>query len=252
MTRPLIAANWKMHKTVRESTDFMEGLIKAFAQPTDRDIVVAPPFTAIHAVSKIARGTAVGIAAQNMFWEKEGAYTGEISAPMLVEAGCEYVIIGHSERRRCFGEDDPGINRKIKKALEFGLRPIFCLGESLEEREGGKTFPVIERQIREGLNNIPTNDIERIIIAYEPVWAIGTGKTATPDQAEQAHFFIRTEMAKICGKEMASRLAIIYGGSVSPANIGGLMAEPDINGALVGGASLDLESFIRIVRFDRP
>ncbi len=250
MTKPLIAANWKMHKTVQESVDFVCGLVTEFREPCGREIVVAPPFTAIHAVSAVTRGTTIRISAQNMYWEKEGAYTGEVSAPMLAEAGCEYVILGHSERRRCFGEKDGEINNKIRAALEFGLKPVFCIGETLEEREAGRTFAVLERQIREGLNQITGRDMKGIVIAYEPVWAIGTGRTASSGQAGEAHHFIRTEIAGLFDVDTARDLIILYGGSVNPSNIGRLMAEPDINGALVGGASLDLGSFVKIVRYE--
>ncbi len=249
MPKPILAANWKMNKTVRETAEFINGLVRVFPKPIDREIVVAPPFTALYAGACAAAGTAVRIAAQNLYWEDKGAFTGEVSAAMLAEFGCTYVIIGHSERRHLFGETDEQTGRKIKKALEFRLKPIFCVGETLEEREAERTFEVIGRQLKGGLNKIASGDIESIVIAYEPVWAIGTGKTATPDQAEEVHRFIRRELKSMVGGSSASETAILYGGSVNPGNIDGIMAQPDVNGALVGGASLDLDSFIRIINF---
>ncbi len=249
MPKPILAANWKMHKTVRETTEFINGLVRAFPEPIDRDIVVAPPFTALYAAGCAAAGTAVRIAAQNVYWEDKGAFTGEVSAAMLAEAGCTYVIIGHSERRHLFRESDEETGRKIKKALEFKLKPIFCVGETLQEREAEKTFEVVGRQLKGGLNKIASGDIQSIVIAYEPVWAIGTGRTATPDQAEEVHRFIRRELTSALGEVAASETPILYGGSVNPGNINGIMAQPDVNGALVGGASLDLDSFIRIINF---
>jgi triosephosphate isomerase len=249
MPRVLIAGNWKMHKTVAETADFVRGLKKRLPALQDRQVLVAPPFTSLHAAAQEALGSAIGIAAQNMHWEGNGALTGEISAGMLADAGCSHVIIGHSERRRLFGETDRQINLKIKSALRAGLMIIFCIGETLEEREAQQTFDVIKTQLNQGLKNIPMGDISRISIAYEPVWAIGTGKTATPGQAEEAHAFIRSELAKMYSGQSAAGTCILYGGSVTPENIKGLMAEPDVDGALVGGASLDLESFLKIIGF---
>jgi triosephosphate isomerase len=203
MRRPIIAGNWKMHKTVRESVDFARQLIIAYVESPDRRVIVAPPFTSIYAVAEVLMGSGIHLAAQNLHDKQAGAYTGEISAAMLVDAGCEYVIVGHSERRTIFGEKDDVINRKLRAAISFDLKPIFCIGETLEEREAGRTFLVVERQIKEGLNNFTADDIKPIVIAYEPVWAIGTGRTATPQQAQEVHAYIRAVMGKIYGNSLA-------------------------------------------------
>jgi len=239
-----------MHKTIREAVDLASRLRKKLTGPLDRDVAIAPSFTALYAVAEALKGSEIQLCAQNLHENirGEGAYTGEVSAPMLVDAGCEYVIVGHSERRTLFGEKDEVINKKLRTALKFGLRPILCIGETLDEREEGRTSAVIERQIKEGLNSFTVDDIRNIIVAYEPVWAIGTGKTATPEQAGEVHAFIRQVMGKNHGQDISSNLTIIYGGSVNPDNISALMAQRDINGTLVGGASLDVESFIRVVR----
>jgi triosephosphate isomerase len=249
MRRPFIAGNWKMYKTIREAVDFANQLKNAQKGYNDRDVVIAPPFPALYAVAEVLKESGIRLSAQNLHEKPEGAYTGEVSAGMLIDAGCEYVIVGHSERRTLFGEKNDVINRKLKSSLSFGLRPIFCIGEILEEREEGRTFAVVEQQIKEGLNNLTTDDIRHLLIAYEPVWAIGTGKTATPEQAQEVHAFIRDVMGKAYGGDVSVDIAVIYGGSVNPGNIGGLMAQEDIDGALVGGASLDIDSFIRIIRF---
>ncbi len=249
MRRPVIAGNWKMHKTQAETRSFLETLRPLVADSTHCDIVVAPPFPALATAVETARGTAIAISAQNLHWEKEGAFTGEVSAGMLVEAGCRYVLIGHSERRQFFGETDERVNKKVKAALEAGLVPIVCLGELLEEREGRKTEAVLERQFRGGFAALTTADFSRIIIAYEPVWAIGTGRTATPELAAEAHRFLRQQAAAGFGPERAANLRILYGGSVKPDNIKGLMAQVEIDGALVGGASLQAQSFASIVNF---
>jgi len=249
MIKPLIAANWKMHKTITEAVDLAKQLREAFPEPGDRDIVIAPPFTALRPVSEILKGSPVHLSAQNMHWEEKGSYTGEISPAMLIDAGCEFVILGHSERRTLFGETDEIVNRKLRVALKAGLRPIFCIGETLEQRKSGATFTILQKQIKEGLNNIDSSDIRQIAIAYEPVWAIGTGETATPAQAQETHRVIRETLAAIFGRGYASQALITYGGSVNPGNIRSLMEQPDINGALVGGASLDFESFAGIIRF---
>ncbi len=238
-----------MHKTVPEALDFVDRLKQALPAGLERTVVVAPPFTALRAVSERANGSTIRVSAQNLHWEEKGAYTGEISAAMLTDCGCEYAIIGHSERRALFGETDAGINRKIRAALRAGLKPIFCIGETLAERESAETFNVIEHQLKEGLKNLSFDDIRQIVIAYEPVWAIGTGRTAEPGQAQEVHGFIRRFLGKAYGKEIAPGLPVIYGGSVHPGNIDGLMAQPDINGVLVGGASLDVESFSKIINF---
>lgn len=248
-TKPLIAANWKMNMTTGESVAFAGRLTKEFARLEDRDVVIAPPFTALYPVAEILRNSGIHLAAQNLHWEKGGAYTGEISAPMLCDIGCKYVLVGHSERRTLFGESDEEVNKKALTALAAGLKPIVCIGETLDERESGRTFDILARQTKEGLNNISPDDIRSVTLAYEPVWAIGTGKTATTEQAEEAHRFIRGELSRILGEEVASKGAIIYGGSVNPDNIAGLMDQPDINGALVGGASLDFESFAKIIKY---
>ncbi len=249
MIKPFIAANWKMHKTVSESVYFAKQLSAGFAEVNDRDIIIAPSYTALYPVAEELKESPVHLSAQNMHWNEKGAFTGEVSAGMLVDAGCHYVILGHSERRTLFGENDSDINKKIKTALKFGLKPIFCIGETLDERSSQKTFEVIERQIRKGLNNILSDDIRRIVIAYEPVWAIGTGKTATDEQAEEAHRYIREMIADLFGENAGADIRIIYGGSVNQENIGGFMNQPNINGALVGGASLDFESFASIINF---
>jgi len=238
-----------MHKTVAESVEFAKGLRAAFTPPPERDVIIAPPFTALRSVAEVIAGSPILLSAQNLHEAEKGAYTGEISGAMLREAGCACVIVGHSERRTLFGEGDDRINRKLRSALAAGLKPIFCVGESLREREEGTMETVIKRQLKEGLNNLTADDIGLLVIAYEPVWAIGTGKTATPDQAGEVHRFIREWIARRYGPEQAAGLAILYGGSVTPKNIAELMAQPDINGALVGGASLEVDSFVRIIGY---
>jgi triosephosphate isomerase len=249
MRRPFIAGNWKMHKTIREAVDFAQHLVEACGRLTERGIAIAPPFTALSSVAEALKGSAIRLSAQNLHDKPAGAYTGEVSARMLVDAGCEYVIVGHSERRALFGDTNDFVNRKLKSAISCGLSPIFCIGETLEERDKNKTFAVIEQQIKEGLNNLTTDDITHVVIAYEPVWAIGTGRTAAPEQAQETHLYIREIIRNNCGERLSESCTIIYGGSVNPGNISGLMAQPDVDGALVGGASLDLESFIRIIQF---
>jgi len=248
MIKPLIAANWKMNKTIAEAKDFAMQAKKKFAA-IGRDIIFAPPYTALYAVGKILKGSPVHLAAQNMHWAEKGAYTGEVSAAMLVDAGCDYVIIGHSERRTIFSEDNRLINRKVKVALKSNLKPIFCIGETLEERESEKTFDILRQQLQQGLNNISSDDIRHCVIAYEPVWAIGTGRTATPEQVEKAHSFIRKVIGNLHGAAISDNIPILYGGSVNPINVSGIMSQRNINGALVGGASLDIESFAKIVGF---
>jgi len=248
--KPFIAGNWKMHKTVGEAVEFARALAEALEDARDREAVIAPPFTALHPVSRILAGSRLQLAAQNLHWEREGAYTGEISAAMAAEAGCRYAIIGHSERRRLFGENDEDINRKLKSALAAGLGPIFCIGENIEDRDAGRTLAILGSQLRKGLDQFTGRDMMELVIAYEPVWAIGTGRAATPGQAQEAHAFIRKTIVKMFGESSAG-IPVIYGGSVSPGNIRELMAQPDINGVLVGGASLDIDSFVRIVNFDK-
>lgn len=249
MRRPMIAGNWKMYKTQAEARAYFVALAPLVQGATHCDVIVAPPFTALAASVEAVRGTAISIAAQNMHWEAEGAFTGEVSAGMLVEAGCRAVIIAHSERRQFFGETDERANKKIKAALAAGLTPILCVGELLAEREGGQTESVLERQFHLGLAALTGAEFSRIILAYEPVWAIGTGRTATPEVAAEAHRFLRGLAAKSFTPERAAGLRILYGGSVKPDNIKGLMAQVEIDGALVGGASLNAEAFASLVKF---
>ncbi len=247
MRKPLIAGNWKMNKTVGEAVKLCEDLRLLVKDVIDRDILVCPPFTALYSVSKIVENTRINIGGQNMFYEEKGAFTGEISPIMLKDVGCSYVILGHSERRHIFGEDDELIAKKVFSAVKHDLIPILCVGELLEEREEGKTFEVVRKQIKEGLKYLSRDD--NFVIAYEPVWAIGTGKTATPEMAQEVHRFIRLEISELFGHEKAESVRILYGGSVKPENISGLMKMADIDGALVGGASLDAESFAKIVMY---
>jgi len=246
---PIIAGNWKMNKTVDEAVELIKQLEPLLSGVDGVEVIVAPPYTALYAVEKELKGSPIRIAAQNVFWEEKGAFTGEVSPSMIREAGCEFVIIGHSERRQFFGETDESVNRRIKAALGQGLKPIFCVGETLKEREDEKTFSVIKRQLEGGLNTLGEKDVLTITIAYEPVWAIGTGKTATPQQAQEVHRFIRETLGKLYTRYLADKIRIQYGGSVTPENVKGLMDQPDIDGALVGGASLKAETFSRIVRF---
>jgi triosephosphate isomerase len=247
MRIPFIAGNWKMFKTVHESVVFAKELRSVVKDVSDVEIVIAPPFTAIHAVAEAARNTNIGVAAQNLFWEREGAFTGEISPAMILEAGAAYVIVGHSERRRLFGETDATVNRKTMAAYLAGLTPIVCVGETLEERERGEMLAVLDRQIKDGLDRLTAEQLGELIVAYEPVWAIGTGRNATAAQAGEAHAHIRGRLRQWFGADAAEHCHIIYGGSVKPDNIRELIAEPDVDGALVGGASLDVTSFADIV-----
>jgi triosephosphate isomerase len=244
----IFAGNWKMHKKIGEAIELANGLLRELRDIEDCRIIICPPFTALSEVKDVIMDSNIKLGAQNMFWEKEGAYTGEISPLMLKDVGCEYVIIGHSERRKYFGEDDQIVNRKIKSALESNLNPIFCLGETLDERKSGKTLEVVEIQLLGGLKEIGQEEMKKITIAYEPVWAIGTGVNATPQQAEEVQAFIRDKLSEIYGEEIAERISILYGGSVKPDNIEELMAEKDIDGVLVGGASLKVDSFSQIVK----
>jgi triosephosphate isomerase (TIM) len=246
---PFMAGNWKMNKTTGEAIDLVRELKAAISGVKGVEVAVAPPFTALYAVCKELEGSSIRLAAQNLYWEEKGAFTGEVSPLMLKEVGCHYVIIGHSERRQFFGETDETVNRRIKAALAQGLKVIFCIGETLKEREEGKTFSVIERQVEDGLKNLSDKEMKNIVIAYEPIWAIGTGKTATPGQAEEVHRFIRGKIEKLYSQEVSEEIRIQYGGSVTPENIKGLMEQANIDGALVGGASLKAESFSKIVRF---
>ena len=252
MRTPLIAGNWKMFKTVAEATATVRELGRLVADVTGVDVVVAPTFTALHAAAQAASGTRVGIAGQNLHWEREGAFTGEISGGMLKEAGASWVIIGHSERRALFGETDLGVNRKIGAAFANALTPIVCIGETLDQRERNETFDVLDRQIRQGLEGLTGDQLIRLVLAYEPVWAIGTGRTATPAQAGEAHAHIRSRLRQWFGADAADQCRVLYGGSVKPDNIQDLIAQPDVDGGLVGGASLDAKGFAEIVRKARP
>ncbi len=249
MRRPVIAGNWKMYKTRVETREFFLKLRPLIARSAHCDVVVAPPFTNLETAIDAARGSNMAIAAQDMHWEKEGAITGEVSAGMLAELGCEYVIVGHSERRQYFGETDESVHKKTLAAIEGGLTPITCLGETLSEREANQTEAVLNQQFVGAFAALTAQQFSRIILAYEPVWAIGTGRTATPEQASEAHRFLRGLVARHFGQDCAAQARILYGGSVKPNNIKGLMAQVEIDGVLVGGASLDPEAFAAIVNF---
>jgi triosephosphate isomerase len=249
MRRRVIAGNWKMYKTLAETRAFFAAFNPLVANSKHCDIVVAPPFTAISTAVEAAKGTSITIAGQNVSWSKEGAFTGEISAPMLAEAGCRYVIIGHSERRQVFRETDDNVAKKTLISLESGLTPIVCLGETGEDRDANLTEEVLRRQFTGGPGALTHDEFSRILIAYEPVWAIGTGRTATPEIAATAHRFLRRCAGEKFSVHLASALRILYGGSVKPDNIQGLMAQEELDGALVGGASLDAKSFAAIVNF---
>ena len=251
MRTPFIAANWKMYKTVHEAVVFVKEFRSMVKDIDDVEIVVAPPFTAVHAVAEAARNTNVGVAGQNLYWERDGAFTGEVSGAMLREAGAEYVIIGHSERRRLFGETDQTVNRKLNAALGAKLTPIVCIGETLEEREANRTLEVLDRQIKDGFDALTGDQIGALVIAYEPVWAIGTGRNATPAQADEAHGHIRGRLRQWFGAPAADHCHVIYGGSVKPDNIADLIALPEVDGALVGGASLEVRAFFDIVAKSR-
>lgn len=249
MRRPVIAGNWKMYKTQAEARAYFKAFNPLVAGPSHCDIIIAPPFTALAASVEAVKGTAISIAAQDMHGEPEGAFTGEVSAAMLVEAGCRGVILGHSERRQYFGETDESVNVKVKAALTAGLTPIMCVGETLAERESHRTEEILGRQFRGGVAALTGAEFSRIILAYEPVWAIGTGRTATPEMAGDAHRFLRQQAVASFTLELAVGLRILYGGSVKPDNIKGLMVQEEIDGALVGGASLKPEAFASIVNF---
>jgi triosephosphate isomerase (TIM) len=251
MRIPFIAGNWKMYKTVSEAVVFVKELRTAVKDLDRVEIVLAPACTALHAVAEAARNTNLGVAAQDLYWEREGAFTGEVSADMVKEAGAEYAIVGHSERRRLFGETDAIVNRKAMAALGAGLTPIVCIGETLEERERDDTLAVLDRQIKDGLDRMSAEQVADIVLAYEPVWAIGTGRTATAAQAGEAHAHIRRRVRQWFGADAAEKCHIIYGGSVKPDNIRELIAETDVDGALVGGASLDVRGFADIVSRSR-
>lgn len=246
---PLIAGNWKMFKTAPQAAAAARDLVGRVAGVTGVEVMIAPPFTALEAVGAALAGSAVALGAQNCHWADEGAFTGEIAPPMLRAAGCRYVILGHSERRQLFGETDAAVNRKVRACLSHGLVPVVCVGETEGEREAGQTFSVLDKQLRLGLEETALGDPCDLVVAYEPVWAIGTGKTASEGQAQEAHAHIRRRLGEIFNAQAAGGVRILYGGSVKPANAAGLMAMEDIDGALVGGASLDPETFARIVGY---
>ncbi|MEZ4598948.1 MAG: triose-phosphate isomerase [Syntrophotaleaceae bacterium] len=251
MRRPMIAGNWKLHKTIGEALELVNALKSDLGGIEDRDIVLAPVFTALAPVGEALKGSNIDLCAQNCYPEAGGAFTGEVSPALLQDVGCRYIIVGHSERRLIFGEDDAFIGKKVKAVLTANLHPVLCIGETLEEREANRTFLVLETQLKGCLQGIDPSVLPRLILAYEPVWAIGTGKTATGDQAEEAHRFIRQFLAEQYGQDQAQAVRILYGGSVKPDNVDGLMAMPNIDGALVGGASLKAGDFSRIVRFEK-
>ncbi len=249
MRKPFIAGNWKLNKTISEAKELAQALADAAGTAADRDIVIAPVFTALAPVAEITSGTSIKLAAQNCYPEASGAFTGEVSPELLKDAGCQYIIIGHSERRQIFTETDEFINSKVKKTLDNDLNPILCIGETLEERESGDMLDVLTTQVKGGLSGITQEQMCNVVIAYEPVWAIGTGKTASDEQAQEAHSFIRGLVQGLFTPEIAQQTRILYGGSVKPSNVDGLMAQDDIDGALVGGASLKAEDFLRIINF---
>lgn len=249
MRKPFLAGNWKMNKTVDEAVELAKQLVSAVEGTADRDILICPTFPCLTEVAEVVSGTNVKLGAQNMHEQDSGAYTGEVSADMLLSAGCEYVILGHSERREYYGEDNALINAKLKKALSKGLKPIVCVGEQLEEREAGKAEAVVEDHIRGAFDGIGKDAVAGITVAYEPVWAIGTGKTATPQDADAIHGFIRKVIADLYDQQTADQLRIQYGGSVKETNVDELMGMANIDGALVGGASLKVDSFARIIKF---
>jgi triosephosphate isomerase (TIM) len=249
MRTPVIAGNWKLFKTSTEAVDLVAALSPMVKSTADVEIVIAPVFTVLSKVSQAIAGTNINLSAQDCFWEEEGAFTGEISPKMLKDAGCSHVIIGHSERRQYFGETDITVNKKIGAAIAAGLTVLFCVGETLEERESDRTFVVLERQVKGGLAGFTADQLSKVVIAYEPVWAIGTGKTASDAQAQEVHAFIRNLMSRLYNQATADAMRILYGGSVKSENIKGLMTQPDIDGALVGGASLKADAFAAIVNF---
>lgn len=247
--RPLIAGNWKMFKTIPEAVETSKELVALLKEPADADVMIAPGYVLLSAVAREIEGSGILLGAQDLFWEKEGAYTGAVSAEMIVSAGCKYVIIGHSERRQYFGETDQSVNLKIRAAINSGLAPILCAGETETQRESGETFSILDKQIQKGLKGFSYDELEKLVVAYEPVWAIGTGKTATSQQAQEIHKFLRNILEKTFGNLLAKNTRILYGGSVKPDNIAELMAMDDVDGALVGGASLKADVFSGIVYF---
>ncbi len=250
MRTPMIAGNWKLHKTRAETRQLLEELKTGLAGLQGVEVVVAPPFTALETAAATLAGSAIALSAQNCYPEASGAFTGEVSPQLLKDAGCAWVIVGHSERRQLFGESDAFVNRKVHALVQAGLGVILCIGETLAEREGGEMFAVLRRQVVEGLAGLPAAAMAGLVIAYEPVWAIGTGRTASDAQAQEAHAFVRGLLAEQFGAGIAAATRILYGGSVKPDNVDGLMAQPDVDGALVGGASLKAADFVRIARFE--
>ncbi len=250
MRIPLLAANWKMNKTLPETEHFFKEFLNNLGTVKNKDILICPPFTALATVAELIKNSPVQLGAQNMHFEDSGAFTGEISADMLKSCGCHYVILGHSERRHVFHESDDFINKKMKKALEKNISPILCVGEKLEERENDAAFHVVKKQIEKGLSGLNSQMMKKVIIAYEPVWAIGTGKTATPAQAQEMHAYIRRNLSELFDQNTSKETRILYGGSIKPRNIKELMEQPDIDGGLIGGASLETVSFLQIIRYD--
>jgi triosephosphate isomerase len=250
MRKTIIAGNWKMYKTIGQAIELANGLKRELfkIEPENMDIVICPVFAALSEVSEVISESNIKLGAQDIYWEDEGAFTGEVSAPMIKDAGCSFVIIGHSERRQYFHETNESVNKKVKAALKHGLTPIMCVGETLAEREKDKTFDVLKDHVNNGLSGLTSQEALKIVIAYEPVWAIGTGKTATPAQAQEAQKYIRDLLIKLYNKDTASSIRIQYGGSVKPENIEEIMMQPDVDGALVGGASLKVESFSEIIK----
>jgi len=248
---PLIAGNWKMHKAVGEAAELVEALLAGLGAMPDREVLVCPPFTALYRLSSLLSGTPIALGAQDVFYEPQGAYTGAVSPLMLRDVGCRYVIVGHSERRQHFGDDDTLVNRKLRAALAHGLRPILCVGESKAQRDAGVAEHVVVAQVQAGLAEVSAAQLTEAVIAYEPIWAIGTGDTATAADAQAMHATIRAALAALYTPELAQSVRIQYGGSVKPDNVDELMAQPDIDGALVGGASLKADSFLRIVHFQK-
>jgi triosephosphate isomerase len=248
LRRPLLAGNWKMNLTLAQSVDLAKA-VRDGASAASGEVAVCVPFTAIAVVGEVLKGSPVRLGAQDVYWEASGAFTGEVSAGMLADAGCQMAIIGHSERRKLFGDTDEWVNKKLGAALKAGLTPVVCIGETLDERESQRTWRVLETQLAGGLKGFAPADLAKVVIAYEPVWAIGTGKTATPAQAQEAHLFVRGQLKKLHGEGFAAGTRILYGGSVTADNVDALMAQPDVDGALVGGASLKKDSFLRIMGF---
>ncbi len=249
MRKPIIAGNWKMNKLTSEAVELAREVKNKTGTIADREIVLCPPFTVLSSVKEVIKGSSIKLGAQNMYWEVRGAYTGEVSPTMLKDIGCNYVILGHSERRQYFGETNETVNKKAKIAFSIGLIPIVCVGETLQQREKGETLTVIEEQVKIGLSGLTKEESKGLVVAYEPVWAIGTGKTATPEEAEEVQRFIRKLLGQMFGKENAQAIRILYGGSINPDNISVLMSCEDIDGGLIGGASLNVESFLKVVRY---